>query len=117
MTTRQLPTEAEVIGYMDSLSNWGRWGAEDMLGTLNLITPETRRQAAGLVKEGISVTCARPIIPELAGDLTSIPPLHYMMNTGEGAPEEGPQAASDFLGIAPHGLREFSSSGGLLSVL
>ncbi len=25
MTTRQIPTEAEVIGYMASLSNWGRW--------------------------------------------------------------------------------------------
>ncbi len=104
MTTRRLPTEAEVIGYMDSLSNWGRWGPDDVLGTLNLITPEKRRQAAGLVREGISVTCARPIIPELAEDLTSIPPLHYMMNTGECAPEEGPHAASDFLGIAPHGL-------------
>ena len=31
---------------MDSLSNWGRWGPEDELGTLNLITPEKRAQAS-----------------------------------------------------------------------
>ena len=31
MTTRQIPTETEVIGYMDSLSNWGRWGQDDEL--------------------------------------------------------------------------------------
>ena len=38
------------------LSNWGRWGEDDERGTLNLITPEKRRQAAALVKEGITVS-------------------------------------------------------------
>ena len=38
MTTRQIPSEEQVIGWMDSLSNWGRWGADDQMGTLNLIT-------------------------------------------------------------------------------
>src|SRR5436190_1004669 len=33
-------------GMMKSLSNWGRWGAADELGTLNLITPEKRLVAA-----------------------------------------------------------------------
>jgi kynurenine formamidase len=40
------------------LSNWGRWGKEDQLGALNLITPAKRRQAAGLVREGVSVSLA-----------------------------------------------------------
>ena len=40
------------------LSNWGRWGKEDQIGALNLITPEKRRQAAALVKEGVSVSLA-----------------------------------------------------------
>ena len=40
-------------------SNWGRWGADDQLGTLNLITPEKRRAAAALVKEGVSVSLAQ----------------------------------------------------------
>ncbi len=81
MATRQIPSEEQVIGWMDSLSNWGRWGAEDQLGTLNLITDAKRVQAAGLVKEGISITCSRQIVPELAADVTSIPPLHYMFRS------------------------------------
>jgi len=36
------PSEAEVIGYLKTLSNWGRWGTDDELGTLNLITPAKR---------------------------------------------------------------------------
>jgi kynurenine formamidase len=34
------------------VSNWGRWGDDDELGTLNLITPERLRAAAALVAEG-----------------------------------------------------------------
>ena len=37
---------------MTTLSNWGRWGREDQMGTLNLITPKKRKQAAALVQEG-----------------------------------------------------------------
>lgn len=37
-------------------SNAGRWGDDDELGTLNLITPDKRRRAAQLVVEGLSVS-------------------------------------------------------------
>lgn len=37
-------------------SNAGRWGVDDELGTLNLITPDGRRRAASLVVEGVSVS-------------------------------------------------------------
>src|SRR4051812_23247115 len=47
-----LPTEADVLAMMESLSNWGRWGPEDELGTLNLITPEARKRGVGEVREG-----------------------------------------------------------------
>jgi hypothetical protein len=40
------------------LSNWGRWGKDDELGTINLITPAKRKHAAALVKEGFSVSLA-----------------------------------------------------------
>ena len=53
---KQIPTEEQVIGWMDSLSNWGRWGKDDQMGTLNLITDAKRTPAAGLVKEDLSVT-------------------------------------------------------------
>ena len=51
-------TQAEVERWKQELTNWGRWGADDERGTLNLITPEKRRQAAALVREGISVSLA-----------------------------------------------------------
>jgi kynurenine formamidase len=34
------------------LSNWGRWGSDDEIGTLNLVTPEKRVQASRLVRTG-----------------------------------------------------------------
>lgn len=51
------PREDEVISWFDTLSNWGRWGADDELGTLNLITPEVRKRAVAAVEDGVSVSC------------------------------------------------------------
>ena len=50
---RPVLTKKDVDAMMTSLSNWGRWGKEDELGALNLITPSKRKQAAALVKEGL----------------------------------------------------------------
>jgi kynurenine formamidase len=49
---------AQYQRWKTELSNWGRWGKEDQSGALNLITPAKRRQAAALVKEGVSVSLA-----------------------------------------------------------
>src|SRR5437879_3827484 len=49
-------TKADVERWMTELANWGRWGKEDMAGTVNLITPAKRKQAAALIREGISVS-------------------------------------------------------------
>src|SRR5713101_2483032 len=57
-------TKADIDEMMTTLSNWGRWGKEDQLGTLNLITPEKRKQAAALVKDGITISLAHPVIKE-----------------------------------------------------
>ena len=40
------------------LSNWGRWGEDDEIGALNLITPEKRLEAVALVREGYSLSLA-----------------------------------------------------------
>ena len=49
-------TKEDIERWMQELSNWGRWGKEDQGGTVNLITPKKRRQAAALVKDGVSVS-------------------------------------------------------------
>jgi kynurenine formamidase len=53
-----LVTAAEYERWQTELSNWGRWGPNDEMGTLNLLTPAKRKQAAALVKEGVSVSLA-----------------------------------------------------------
>lgn len=61
-------TKEDVDKLMTELSNWGRWGKEDQLGTLNLITPAKRKEAAGMVKEGIAVSLAHDILKDKAPD-------------------------------------------------
>src|SRR3981081_700816 len=51
-------TDAEYQRWKADLSNWGRGGKSDEIGALNLITPAKRKQAAALVKEGVSVSLA-----------------------------------------------------------
>jgi len=33
-----MPSEEQVVQWITSLSNWGRWGEDDQYGCLNLIT-------------------------------------------------------------------------------
>jgi hypothetical protein len=49
-------------------NNWGRWGKDDKLGTLNLLTDAKRKQAAALVKSGISVSLEHDLSTEAAPD-------------------------------------------------
>jgi kynurenine formamidase len=104
-----IPTEAEVLGYFEKLSNWGRWGADDELGTPNLITPAKTRSAVALVQEGVSVSLAREVLWEAAADVPS-PPVHYMLESGEGwatgdkVSSRANAAAIDYIGMVFHGL-------------
>src|SRR3954449_10395149 len=52
---------AEFETVFEAVKNWGRWGPDDELGTLNLVTPERVRAAAGLVRSGRRVSMAIPI--------------------------------------------------------
>ena len=52
---------AQFEKWMMQYSNWGRWGKDDRLGTLNTITPAKRMQASDLVKTGTVVSLARQI--------------------------------------------------------
>jgi Putative cyclase len=63
-------TRAEADRWMTELSNWGRWGKDDQLGALNLITPEKRRQAMALAKSGTVISLERKIVPSPAPDET-----------------------------------------------
>jgi kynurenine formamidase len=62
-------TPAEYERWQTELTNWGRWGKEDEMGALNLITPAKRKAAAGLVKEGVSVSLASNAATQKAPDV------------------------------------------------
>jgi len=97
--TREL-SKADVDRLMKELSNWGRWGKEDQFGTLNLITPEKRVQAAGLVKSGVSISLARNVEKQTAVD-NQMPFVHTMLSTGKG---DGDQWVTDSFNVAYHGI-------------
>jgi kynurenine formamidase len=74
-------TKEDVDRMMTELSNWGRWGKEDQLGAVNMITDAKRKQAAALVKEGVSISLARDTEKERANDNPS-PYEHTMTLSG-----------------------------------
>ncbi len=92
-------TQADIEALVSELSNWGRWGEDDQLGALNLITPEKRKAAAGLVREGISVSLARDVEKKQAVDNPD-PFKHDMLLVGRGS--DSPWA-SDNYSVAYHG--------------
>ncbi|MFT7647399.1 MAG: kynurenine formamidase [Candidatus Poriferisodalaceae bacterium] len=112
--SQEVPSEERVAGWFDDLSNWGRWGDEDELGTLNHITPEVRRRAARLIVDGESVSCAWDIDTNPRPDQVSGNPLRHMLSTGQGLLDpERPGADDDseprtgssaeWIGLAFHG--------------
>jgi kynurenine formamidase len=67
------------------LSNWGRWGADDERGTVNLVTPERLVAAAALVRTGKVFDLGIPMDqdgPQPGGG--RINPVHLMRETGAG---------------------------------
>lgn len=46
--------------YIAACTNWGRWGTDDEVGTLNLVGPEQVRRAAGLVRRGVPISLTLP---------------------------------------------------------
>ncbi len=73
--------KADVDGLMKDLSNWGRWGRDDQVGTVNLITTAKRREAAALVREGKSISLSHDVLLDPAPDNPD-PFGHLMTYTG-----------------------------------
>ena len=85
-------TKEQYEQWKKDLSNWGRWGKDDEIGALNLITAAKRKQAAALVKEGFSVSLAAD--PDTVKEVDNPNPYEHTMQ-GIG---------SDRWGVAYHGI-------------
>lgn len=83
---------------LKATSNWGRWGKDDQLGSLNLITPDKRRRAARLVTSGDSISLAHDAITKTIG--TSPGFEQKMVRTGL---TPGAESATDIYCVQYHG--------------
>ena len=88
----ELAREITVLG--DRVRNWGRWGADDEIGTLNFITPAKRAAAAKLVRKGLTFSLQIPMNNKgpMAGP-GRVNPVHTMTATGCDHVQAVPMAA------------------------
>ena len=101
-------SEARMREIFEAVKSWGRWGKADERGALNLITPEKRRAAAGLVRTGEVVSLAREL-PVQPSPENPNPALHMMVVGGDSCGPEshgvaGLETTMDFVGVAFHGM-------------
>ena len=96
----QLRNRQDFDRWMTELSNWGRWGKDDQLGALNLVTPAKRKQALALVTDGMPVSLARDVEKEKAIDNGS-PFQHLMDRAGTNNPGF---SSADTYKVSYHGM-------------
>ena len=87
--------KAQYDQWKTELSNWGRWGKDDEMGALNLITPAKRRQAAALVKDGVTVSLAGDVNTAKAED--NFAPYEHVIT------QAAATGAADRLAVSYHG--------------
>lgn len=89
--------------------NWGKWGPNDEIGTLNYITPEVTRHAASLVKQGRVFGLGLPYDMKSPRGSTRVI-QHYMTSTAQGAGLK-PGFAQDVLTTISHGTTHWDGIG------
>lgn len=96
------PTESELPVEPELPDNWGRWGDDDELGTLNLITDAVRASAAAEVRTGRWASLAQPIAPNpmisspFAPTTVDVSPVQHMMA------HTGVAVAADWMLVTNH---------------
>src|ERR1700688_4959707 len=95
-------TKTDINRWMTELSNWGRWGKDDQMGTVNLITPAKRKQAASLVREGSTVSLAHDQDTKKFLD-NPLPLIHVMESVG-GSDQPGFSSSRDIYTMTYHGI-------------
>jgi kynurenine formamidase len=90
--------EGAIAATAARVSNWGRWGDDDVLGTMNFLTDTKRREAARLVRTGRSYSLSQSFDMDgpQKGWRRRTNPVHTMLDTGV-------DAAAGVQGF-PHGI-------------
>ncbi|GIS34162.1 MAG: cyclase [Acidimicrobiaceae bacterium] len=78
-----MPYPQEIIDLGEKVKNWGRWGDDDEIGTINFITNEVVKEATKCVKSGKRFSLAFPLQQQGGLQLGSMPgrvnPLRTMI--------------------------------------
>lgn len=90
--------EGAIAATVARVSNWGRWGEDDVRGTMNFLDDAKRRAAAGLIRTGESFSLSQRFDMDgpQKGWRRRTNPVHTMLDTGTDA-EAGVQGF-------PHGI-------------
>ena len=90
--------EGAIAATVARVSNWGRWGEDDVRGTMNFLDAEKRRSAAALIRTGQSYSLSQRFDMDgpQKGWRRRTNPVHTMLDTGTDA-EAGVQGF-------PHGI-------------
>ena len=87
METTTPTAEQAIAAAAARYRNWGRWGPDDRLGTVNFIDEAKRRQAATLVRRGVSISLSQSFDTDgpQKGWRRRTNPVHTMTDTGTDA--------------------------------
>ena len=127
MTEKKI-THADIKEAAEKYKNWGKWGPDDEIGTLNNVTAEDIINAVQLVKKGKVISLALNFDhngPQ--GAKTKYPamgrtnPIHSMLRTGTDAysgvlDKRGIRAADDTVFLPTHGCTHWDGLGPAPSV-
>ena len=79
--------EGEIAKAAERNRNWGKWGEDDVRGTMNYVTDELRAAAGSLIKRGVSFSLSQSFDmhgPQ-KGWRRRTNPVHTMLDTGTDA--------------------------------
>ena len=94
------PSREAIMRNYKQRRNWGRWGEDDPVGAINLITVEKRLAALASVQNGRTVSLSRPY-PKDPSAINPSPAQHFMRTAPRGDGTSG--AVVDYYGFIYHG--------------
>jgi kynurenine formamidase len=95
-------TAAEFKALFDSVRSWGRWGADDELGALNLLTPDRVAAAAGLARSGVVVSLSLPMHTGISPDCPNPAEFRITQRNDDDVGLGAMGFAKDFIGVDYH---------------
>lgn len=112
--------EARLKAAAEQFCNWGKWGDDDQLGTVNYVSQETVVKASQLIVEGRVISLAIDFGESgpQSGHLRRFNPMVFMIRDGAGAElgtmagmPAGIGAADDAILLATHGATHWDALG------